>query len=171
MEFQDVLNSRYSCRAYDSRQVEPEKLHRVLEAGRICPTARNCQPQRVYVLQSPEARAKAAELSPCTYDAPTILMICSDTEQACPSRGDWKDYNQIDPTIAASFMMLEAANLGLANCYVCMFDADEMAEAFDLPQTIKPLCLLLLGYAAADAKPSPMHADRNDMDTFVAATL
>ena len=171
MEFQDVLNSRYSCRKFESRQVEPEALERVLDAGRTCPTARNCQPQRVYVVQSPEALAKMAEVTPCTYDAPTILMVCSDTEQACPSRGDWKDYNQIDPTIAATFMMLEAANQGLGSCYVCMFDADDMAHAFDLPETVKPLCLLLLGYAAPDAEPSPMHAKRNDRDTFVAATL
>lgn len=171
MEFQDVLDNRYSCRTYDDRQVEPEKLQRVLEAGRTCPTARNCQPQRVYVVQSPEALQKMATVTPCTFGAPTILMVCSDTEQACPSRGDWKDYNQIDPTIAASFMMLAATNQGLGSCFVCMFDARDMAKAFDLPETVQPLCLLLLGYAAPDSQPSATHAARNDLSTFVAAVL
>lgn len=171
MEFEEVLKTRYSCRKFAARKVEDEILQTILEAGRICPTARNCQPQRVYVIQSPEALSKLASVTPCTFDAPTILLVCSDTKQACPSRGDWKDYNQIDPTIAASCMMLEATNQGLGSCFVCMFDADEMAEAFDLPETIKPLCLLLLGYAAPDDVPSSQHAKRNDMATFAIAAL
>lgn len=44
MDFQDVLNRRYSCRAFSEREVEGEKVERILEAGRIAPTAVNKQP-------------------------------------------------------------------------------------------------------------------------------
>ena len=41
MEFKDVLNRRYSCRAFVAQAVEKEKLDRILEAGRMAPTAVN----------------------------------------------------------------------------------------------------------------------------------
>lgn len=168
MEFSDILARRYSCRSFSDRPVEREKLERVLEAGRTCPTACNCQPQRVYVAQTPEALEKLAAVTPCTFNAPTILMVCGDDEASCEPRGDWKNYTEIDPCIATSFMLLAATDEGLNTCWVCMFNADEMAAAFELPAHIKPLCLLLLGYAADDAKPGPMHARRNPMDQMVA---
>lgn len=38
MEFNDVLNRRYSCRAFANQTVEQEKVDRILEAGRIAST-------------------------------------------------------------------------------------------------------------------------------------
>ena len=58
MEFSDVIAKRYSCKKYDqTRQVEPEALEKILEAGRLAPTAKNLQEQHVYVLQSAESLA------------------------------------------------------------------------------------------------------------------
>lgn len=50
MDFLEMAKNRYSERFFDSRPVEQEKLDRILEAGRIVPTACNYQPQRFYVL-------------------------------------------------------------------------------------------------------------------------
>ena len=63
MEFSDVIKSRYSCKKYDSaRQVTPEQLTAILEAGRVAPTAKNLQEQHVYVLQSDADLALIDEL-------------------------------------------------------------------------------------------------------------
>ena len=59
MDFEKLSAERYSLRKYSDRPVEPEKLALILEAGRNAPTAHNLQPQRIFVIQSPEALAKA----------------------------------------------------------------------------------------------------------------
>ena len=43
MEFSEVVRERYSCKSYESRQIEQEKLDQILEAGRLAPTAKNLQ--------------------------------------------------------------------------------------------------------------------------------
>ena len=70
MDFLKLAKKRYACRKYLSRQVEPEKLELILEAGRVAPTGANRQPQRLVVVQSKEGMERLAR---CTRDfgAPT----------------------------------------------------------------------------------------------------
>ena len=78
MEFKDVVTKRYSCKKYSDRQIEPEKLNAILEAGRVAPTAKNLQEQRIYVAQSKEALAKIDVATPCRYGAPVVLVVAYD---------------------------------------------------------------------------------------------
>ena len=64
MEFTEVVKGRYSCKKYSDRLVEKEKLDAILEAGRVAPTAKNLQEQRVYVVQSEQMLAKIDEVTP-----------------------------------------------------------------------------------------------------------
>ena len=80
MEFKDVVKNRYSCKKYSDRPVEADKLAAILNAGRLAPTAKNLQEQRIYVLQSAEALAKVDELTPCRYGAPTVLVVAFDSK-------------------------------------------------------------------------------------------
>ena len=59
MTFMELARNRFSERHFDSQPVEEEKLQRILEAGRISPTACNYQPQRIYVIRSKAAMEKA----------------------------------------------------------------------------------------------------------------
>jgi nitroreductase len=54
MDFQQVIRDRFSVRQYMDRAVEQEKIDAILEAGRIAPTAKNLQPIKIYVVNSPE---------------------------------------------------------------------------------------------------------------------
>ena len=63
MEFLELAKSRYSVRKFDARPVEEEVLQKILEAGRVAPTAKNMQPQKIYVLESPEAVASIREIT------------------------------------------------------------------------------------------------------------
>ena len=65
MDFLEIARSRYSCKKFDSRQIEKEQLNTILEAGRLAPTAKNLQEQRVYVVQSAEGLSKIDTLTPC----------------------------------------------------------------------------------------------------------
>ena len=69
MDFSDVIKNRYSCKNFDGRPVEKDKLQAILEAGRLAPTAKNLQIQRIYVVQSAEGLAKIDALTPCRYRA------------------------------------------------------------------------------------------------------
>ena len=81
MDFLKLAKKRYACRKYLSRQVEPEKLELILEAGRVAPTGANRQPQRLVVVQSKEGMERLAR---CTRDfgAPTAVIVCADTSEA-----------------------------------------------------------------------------------------
>ena len=69
MEFLELAKQRYSERSFSSTPIEEDKLYKILEAGRIAPTACNNQPQRFYVLKSKAALTKAAALTN-VYNAP-----------------------------------------------------------------------------------------------------
>ncbi|MCF0237870.1 MAG: nitroreductase family protein, partial [Sphaerochaetaceae bacterium] len=64
MEFFETVKQRYACKSYDGRPVPTDILNKILEAGRLAPTAKNLQEQRIYVLQSEESKAKMDSLTP-----------------------------------------------------------------------------------------------------------
>lgn len=169
MELLDLIKERYSVRSYDERPIEAEKLEKILLAAKHAPTGKNFQPQKIYVLQSEEALRKANEVSPCIFGAPLVLLVCYDEPRA------WRSpfvegYNcgEMDATIVCDEMMLEAWSLGIGSCWVKYFDPAKLAEVFELPEKIKPVCLLTLGYSAEDSKPlEKMHNSFRPMEEIV----
>ena len=119
MDFLELAKNRYSERFFDSRPVEQAKLDRILEAGRIVPTACNYQPQRFYVLRSPKALEKARMVTLFHYNAPLMLLVCYDlnTVWKAPHDRMFRNYNsgEQDASIAAATMMYEAEELGIHN--------------------------------------------------------
>ncbi len=75
MDFLELAKNRYSERSFDSKPLEEKKLYKILESGRIAPTACNNQPQRFYILKSKEALKKASELT-YIYNAPIVVLVC-----------------------------------------------------------------------------------------------
>ena len=72
MEFMKLAAQRYSVRKFSDAPIEPEKLSAVLDAGNIAPTAKNLQPQRIYVLNS----AEALERWTASHDAGSAPRSC-----------------------------------------------------------------------------------------------
>ena len=130
MDFQTLSAARYSLRKFDSRPVEQEKLDLILKAGRNAPTAHNYQPQRIFVLQSPEALEKADACAGSHFNPPVILAVAYDPAVSWKREYDGKDHGEIDAAIAAAQMMLQAADLGLGTTYVGMFEPDKLLAAF-----------------------------------------
>lgn len=79
MNFMELAKKRYAARSFSDRQVEKEKLdvilEMILETGNIAPTAKNLQPQRIYILQSKDALTKLDTLTHCRYGARTVLLF------------------------------------------------------------------------------------------------
>lgn len=75
MEFTDVIARRYACKKFSDRPLDPAALQEILQAGRLAPTAKNLQEQKIYVVQSPAGLAAVDALTPCRYGAPTVLLV------------------------------------------------------------------------------------------------
>ena len=167
MDFEKLSAARYSLRKFSPAPIEPEKLALVLEAGRSAPTAHNNQPQRIFVLQSPEALEKADGCTGCHFHPPVMLVVAYDPVVSWHREGDGKDHGEIDAAIAATQMMLQAADLGLGTTYVGMFDPEKLKAAFPELKDLGITALLPIGYPAEGAHPSRLHADRKPLEELV----
>ena len=166
--FMELAKNRFSVRTFTDQAVEEDKLEKILEAGRIAPTAANLQPQRIYVLESKEAVAKMSSLSRCVYGAKTVLLFTYDSSE------DWKNpledgihSGEQDVSIVATHMMLEAWELGVASCWVNVFPNTETARAFGLPENEMPVLIMPIGYARQGTVASPKHTSRKPISETV----
>jgi len=164
--FLTLAHDRYSVRSFAGTPVEQDKIDKMLEAGRIAPTAVNNQPQMVYVVRSEEAMAKLNEVSPCIYGAPQCIILCYNDRTVC-KRGEYGNYGEIDATIVITHMMMEATELGLGTCLVGYFDEAKLIEAFNLPSNIHPVLLMPFGYAAENSAPSPKHTEYRPVEETI----
>lgn len=159
MNFLDLAADRYSVRSFSDRQIEQEKMDKILKAAQLAPTAVNYQPQKIFVLKSVEAIEKIRSLCPSAYDAPVVLLICIDENLVWkhPKEHGYRT-DEMDASIVCTHMMLEAWELGIGSVWVRAFDSRQVAKAFGLPKNIKPICLLPIGYPSAESKPyAPWH--------------
>ena len=168
MEFTKVVAERYSCKKFGQGKVEPEKLKAILEAGRLAPTAKNFQEQKIYVVQSEEGLAKIDSVTPCRYGASTCVVVAFDKNNMFTYPGEKRTSGVEDATIVATHMVLAAANEGVDSCWINFFDPDKLAEALALPENEEILMILDLGYAAEGAGPLPNHASRKPLAETVA---
>lgn len=169
MSFLELAKKRYSCRKYDSRKVEPEKLGLVLEAGRVAPSAVNFQPWHFFVL----TEARDLEVFYEAYHrewfntAPAVIVICGNKKESWKRKADGKDSLDIDVAIATDHMTLQATELGLASCWVCNFDVEKARELLNLPEELDPMVILPLGYPLDKMDPERHAVKRKPLDQIV----
>ena len=140
--------------------MESEKLTAILEAGRLAPTAKNLQEQRIYVLQSAETLAKIDACTPCRYGASTVVVVAFDKNNVFTYPGGKRDSGIEDAAIVATHMILAAADEGVDSCWLNYFDPEKMAAELGLPENEEILMVMDLGYAAEGAGPLPNHSSR-----------
>lgn len=167
MEFREVIKNRYFCKRFDGRRVEEAQLEAILEAGRLAPTAKNLQEQRIYVVQSPEGLAKLDKVTPCRYGAATCLVVAFDRENVFTYPGDKRDSGVEDATIVATHMLLAAADQGVDSCWINFFDPENLARELGLPENEEVLMILDLGYALEGTKPLATHSQRKALKETV----
>ena len=168
MDFLELARERYSCRNFSTKEVEKEKIEKVLEAGRLAPTARNFQPQRMLVLKDKKELEKLNNCTQFGWNAPVIIIAFYDkTASGKRTKYDNKDYGETDTSIAVTHMILEAQNLGLGTTWIGSFDPKELTKTYEVPDKLIPIAILALGYPAEDSKPSDLHFKRNELEQFV----
>lgn len=167
MEFTQVIENRYSCKNFSARQLAPAQLDAILAAGRVAPTAKNLQEQRIYVIQSAQGLAKIDAATPCRYGAPTCLVVSFDRSNVFTYPGGKRDSGVEDASIVATHLMLAAANAGVDSCWLNFFDPDKLAQALGLPENEEILMILDLGFAAEGVTPLPNHSARKPLTETV----
>ena len=155
--FMELARSRWSVRNFKDEKITEEELEKILEAGALAPTADNLQPQKILVLQSDKALEAIRKLTPCTYNAPIVLLICSDFTESWRNPTDNFNSGEMDAVIAGVHMMFEAWELGIGSCWVRSFDFSQVIDAFNIPRNVNPIALLPLGYPSDDAIPNHGH--------------
>ncbi len=170
MEFLELAKQRYSERRFDSRPIEQEKLDRILEAGRVVPTACNYQPQRFYLIRRAEAMAKLKQVTPFHYNVPLMILVCYDARTVWRNPQDrwYENYNsgEQDASIAAATMMYEAEELGIHSIWIRGFDSKTVSQTFKLPESVVPVMMLGLGYPAENAGPHAWHFKRMPIEAM-----
>ncbi len=167
MEFRDLIKERYSCKKYSGRKIERHLLKEILNAGRLAPTARNQQEQRIYVLETEKSLAAFDAATPCRYGAPTVLIVAYDKNHVFVYPGGKHDSGAEDAAIVAIHMMLAAKNEGVESCWVNFLDPEQLAEALGIPENEQILMALDLGYPEKGAKPLPAHTCRKELSETV----
>ncbi|MCA1808520.1 MAG: nitroreductase family protein [Kiritimatiellia bacterium] len=149
MALLDVISKRYSVRAYEPREVEEEKLQTVLEAARLAPSARNFQEWRFVAVRDPGTRRQltvAANNQAFVGQAPVIIVCCG-TNADYVMRCGQLSY-PIDLAIAIDHMTLQAVAEGLGTCWIGSFYEDQVRAILGIPDEVRIVSLLTLGYAA-----------------------
>jgi nitroreductase len=148
MDFTDVIRRRESVRNYDpDRPVDKDTLERILEAGRIAPSAVNRQPWRFLLVSSKPILLKLRECygKPWFHDAPHVLVVAGRRAEAFKRR-DGTSSLEVDLTIAMDHMILAAENEGVGTCWIMAFDPKALKNALELAEDELVLCITPLGY-------------------------
>jgi nitroreductase len=149
MNVMEAIRARRSVRAYQDRLVEEDKLNCVLEAGRLAPSAKNLQDWKFLVVRDKVRRKKlsiAAMEQPYVAQAPVVIAACgTETEYIMPC-GQYT--YPIDVAISVDHMSLEAVSQGLGTCWIGAFHEDQVKKILGIPEKIRVVVMLTLGYPA-----------------------
>ena len=170
MNFTEIALARYSCRSYDeTRAVEPEKLHAILEAAQLAPSACNGQPYHFTVCRGETAKAVAAAtqgmgMNKFASQAPVCIVISEKPyvkSAALGAKVKGNDYRSIDIGIATAYITAEATAQGLGTCILGWLDDKKIREICNLDQPVR--LVLTVGYPADANRPKK----RKDLEELV----
>lgn len=158
MDFFEIIQNRRSMRKFAETPIEDEKVQKIFEAINRAPSAGNLQAFEVYAVRKQEQReaiVKAAWDQEFLAEAPLVLVFCANPDRALErykERGATL-YCIQDATIGCTFAMLAASALGLDSVWVGAFEEKTVSEILHLPDNIRPISMLPIGYAGKEPTP------------------
>jgi nitroreductase len=147
MEYFDLIQKRYSVRSYKGDPVEDEKLNKILEAGRLAPTACNRQAFKLVVIKTKgrEESLKKIYNNDWFVQAPIVIGVFSIPGKNWV-RFDKKNYSDVDASIVMDHIILAATDLGLGTCWIGAFNAQAAKEFIGLGSDYEPIAFTPIGY-------------------------
>ena len=154
----ETIMTRTSIRQYTDQPVEKEKIEAMLRAGMAAPTAVNAQPWHFVVVSD---KAKLGELAAANphagmlKSAPLAIVVCGDMTKAMEGKG--RQFWIQDCSAATENILLAAHSQGLGAVWTALYPMEErmqpVSEALKLPDTLIPLCTVVIGYPAEQPEP------------------
>jgi nitroreductase len=137
----EAIQARKSIRAYQDKPVPRDALERILEAGRLAPSARNTEPWHFIVVTNPEKRKALSKgmYAKFVAGAPLVIVVCGDKKAS-------SDWYAVDASLAAENMVLTAVNEGLGTCFVGSFDEAGVKATLKVPENFEVLVMITVGY-------------------------
>lgn len=164
MDVMSAIQGRRSIRSYSLREVEEDKLKKVLEAARLSPSANNNQGWKFIVVRDEGMREKltiAAGGQKFVGQAPIIIVACGTDPERVMKCGQHR--YTVDLSIALSYMILEAYELELGTCWIGHFDEGKVKKLLGIPDSVRVVAMTPLGYPAE----SPSQRPRKLIDEII----
>jgi nitroreductase len=164
MDYLQLIEKRYSVRAYKSRAVEDEKLRKILDAAIMAPTAANRQPFRLIVIHTRGREEELRKIYNRDWFVQAPIIICAvGLPHKAWTRYDGINYFHVDVGIVMDHLILAATNLGLGTCWIGAFNPDAARDVLNLPEDVEPVVFTPLGYPADQ----PKDKERETLSTLV----
>lgn len=161
-DFLKLVAARQSDRSFDkSREVEADKLNRVLEAARLAPSACNAQPWKFVVVTDKELSVKVGKataglgMNKFAKDAPIHILVVEESANITSLLGSKvknKHFPLIDLGIASAHIALAAESEGLGSCILGWFDEKEIKRLTGIPESKRLLLDIVIGYPAKEKR-------------------
>ena len=149
MDLYEAIDKRYSVRNYQDCGIEDDKLGRVLDAGRVAPSAKNRQNWKFVVVKDPSTKSSLVEAceQPWMSSVPVIVAVVgtSGRNMFCGVPAD-----PVDCAIAIDHMTLAAVAEGLGTCWIGHFKQDECKALLNVPEEYTIIEMMTLGYPGED---------------------
>ena len=137
------------------------KLDRIIEAGRMAPSACNAQPWKFIVVTDPELIGKIAEaasakligMNSFVAQAPVLLVVVREKPNFSSKVGATiknKDYSLIDIGITAENICLQAKAEGIGSCIIGWFDESMLRKFLSIPRSKRVELIITLGYSLSE---------------------
>ena len=157
MDFFTLINKRESVRGYLDKQVEREKIIKIIEAARVAPSACNAQPWKFVVVNDKEITREVAKnlyepmigLNKFALTAPVFIVVVGEKRNLTSKMGELikkKDYTSIDIGIASEHICLAATELGLGTCMMGWFKEKEIKKLLNINKNKEIHLVIYLGY-------------------------
>ena len=148
----EAIRNRYSCRSYQDKPIERDKLDSIFEAARLAPSAKNLQDWRFVLVTDKETKRKLAEAANnqrFLENAGAIIIACSNNDEVMRCG---QAVGPIDVAIALEHICLQATELGLATCWIGSFYPEKVRPIVGVPDDITIVELMAVGYPADKPK-------------------
>jgi nitroreductase len=158
MDLFDAIKGRRSIRAFKSKEVPPETVEKLIEAATLAPSAGNIQPWEFIIVRKPEIKQELVEAAlnqQYIGEAPVVIVVCANETRSSAGYGvRGKTLYCIQDTAAAiQNIHLAAYSFGLGTCWIGAFNEEEAREILKIPEGVRPVAMIPVGYAGKSPSP------------------
>lgn len=151
IEIHELIDKRWSPRAFSSRMVEKEKIQKLFQAASLAPSCYNEQPWR-FVYGTSDYPERYNQLLSCLVEfnqlwvkgAPMIILCLA---SRIFSRNNMQNYHsRHDLGLAVGNMALQATHMGLHMHQMAGFSEEKVRELFGVPNNFDIVSMIAVGY-------------------------